>query len=64
MVTLKRHPHTEKKKKKILIAVAVPVRVKGKIDPGRTHRQLILEAEPHPGTEVFKILTEGIRHNI
>jgi len=50
--------------KKILIAVSIPVRVKGEINPGRSHRQLVLEAESHPGPEVFEILTECIRHNI
>ena len=64
MIALKSHPHAEMKYKKILIPVTIPVRVKRKINPGRPHRQLVLEAEPHPGAEVFEILTECIRHNI
>ena len=60
----KSHPHAEVKYKKVLIPVTIPVRVKRKINPGRAHRQLILQAEPHPGAEVFEILTECIRHNI
>ena len=60
----KRHPHTKVKHKKIFIPVTIPVRVKGKINPGRSHRQLVLEADPYPGAEVFEILTECIRHNL
>ena len=63
-IGLKRHPHTEVKHNKIFMPVTIPVRVKGKINPGRAHRQLVLEAEPHPGTEILEILAEGVRHNI
>ena len=63
-IGLKSHPHTKVKHKKIFMPVTIPVRVKRKINPGRPHRQLVLEAEPHPGTKVFEILTECIRHNI
>ena len=44
----KRDPHTEVKHKKIFISVAIPVPVKGKINPGRSHRQLVLGGRPPP----------------
>jgi hypothetical protein len=63
-IALKSHPHAEVKYKKILISIMISVRIKRKINPGRAYRQLVLEAEPHSGAEILKILTEGVRHNI
>ena len=60
----KGHPHAEMKYKKILISCVIAVRVKRKINPGRTHRQLVLEAESDRGTKSFEILAECIRHDV
>jgi hypothetical protein len=52
------------KHKKIFIPVTILVQVNRKISPGRTYRQLVLEADTQCGAEVFEILIERIGQEI
>ena len=63
-LSLKCGTDTEVKYEKILIALGVAVRIEGKINPRRSNRQQILQAEPDPGTKVVEKIVEGVGDDI